>query len=97
MVLQIRPDAGQVVRDLDAVVAEVPGRADAGQLQDLGRADGAGREHDLAPGRDDPLRAVLAVGHGERTPAVQDDAAHQGIRLDPQVFPFFRRAQVRDG
>ena len=41
MILQVRADAGQLVRDGDAVLAQVIGGADAGEHQQLRRVDRA--------------------------------------------------------
>ena len=51
MVLQITANPGQVMNHLDADVAKRRRRADAGQLEQLRGADGAGRQHHLATGR----------------------------------------------
>ena len=48
MVLQVRADAGQVVRDADAERAQLIGRADAGQHQQLRRVDRAAAEDHFA-------------------------------------------------
>ena len=48
VVLQIVPDARQLVHHLDAVRAQVLGRPDPRQLEHLRRVDGAAGEHDLA-------------------------------------------------
>ena len=45
MVLQVLPDTGEVGDQADAQVAQLPGRADAGQQEQLRRADRA-RAHD---------------------------------------------------
>ena len=50
VIVQVLADAGQVVDHLDAVFAEMRGRADAGQHQQFGRADGAGGDDHLALG-----------------------------------------------
>ena len=51
--MQVLADPGQGVGDLDAQLAEEGGCTDAGELQELRRADGAGGEDELAPG-DEP-------------------------------------------
>ena len=50
VVAQVLADAGQIVVDLDAELLEAVGLADAGELQQLRRGDGAGR-HDHLAGR----------------------------------------------
>ena len=50
MVLQALADAGKIVQDLDANRAEMRGRADARQLQQMRRVGGAGREQHLRSG-----------------------------------------------
>ena len=47
MVLQALADAGQVMEDVDADLAEMLGVADTGQLQQVRRVDGAAAEDDL--------------------------------------------------
>ena len=67
MVVQVVADR-QVGDHVDAVLAQVAGRADAGQHQQLRRAEDAGAEDDLAvgpdrlpPGRGDDLNPDRAV------------------------------------
>ena len=49
MVLQVLPDAGEVGDRVDAQGAQLPGRADPGQQEQLRRADRA-RAHDHLTG-----------------------------------------------
>jgi hypothetical protein len=49
MVLQVLADARHMVRDRDPERLQPLAAADAGQLEDLRRADGAGGEDRLAP------------------------------------------------
>ena len=87
VILQVGADARQVVHHLDAVLLQMPGRADAGELQDLRRADRARRQHDLAAARGAPLGAVLAVAHADGAPAVEAPGRHQRLGLDVEVRP----------
>ena len=50
MILEVAADAGQLMQHADAMDGELIGRADAGQLQQLRRAERAGRQDDLAQG-----------------------------------------------
>jgi hypothetical protein len=52
MVLEVGPDAGQVLDHGDVETLEQITRADAAQLEDLGRVDGARREDDFLLSRD---------------------------------------------
>jgi len=45
-------DVGQVQAAVDADLRQLVLQADAGQQQELRRADGTGRQHDLARGGD---------------------------------------------
>ena len=79
MVLEVLADARQVVTATShADRAQVVGRADARQHQQLRRADRAGAEDDLAVGADDLARAGRAVAqaHAGRAVARQLDAEH---------------------
>ena len=58
VIVQVLADARQVVHHLDAVLAEMLGRADARQHQQLRRADGAGGDDDFALG---PQQLAAAV------------------------------------
>src|SRR5580658_2070769 len=48
VILKIRPDAGRIDHDLDAVPAQKIRRSDAGELQDLRRSDAAGAQNYFA-------------------------------------------------
>ena len=58
VVVQVAPDAGQVGDDVDPEAAELVGRADAREQQQLRRLDRAGADDDLALGADPLDRAV---------------------------------------
>ena len=59
MVDQVLADAGQIDEAVDAVVAQMVGRADPRQHQQLRRHQRAGREDDLAVGNAPCARARL--------------------------------------
>ncbi len=82
VVLQVRADAGLVEVDGDAERAEVVGRAEAGELQEAGGADGAGGEDDLCRGGDPG-----AIEEGDAGGAVVGDVDAGDLRagLDGQV------------
>ena len=61
------------------------GIADAGELEQLRRADGAGREQYLAPGIDAFSFAAGNEGHAARPLAIEDDAARERIGDDGQI------------
>jgi hypothetical protein len=59
VVLQVFADPGTIEHDGNAVFAQLRRRPDAGQQQQMGRADGAGREDDLAATAGAPCPAPL--------------------------------------
>ena len=66
---------------------QVLGVADAGEHQELGRADEAGREDDLLAGPDRPLRAVALLGDvgdldADRAAVLDDDLGGQRLGLE---------------
>ena len=50
MILQVLPDAGERMADLDAMLSQLLRRPDAGEHHQLRRAEGAGGEDYLATG-----------------------------------------------
>ena len=74
----------QVGDDADAVLAEVVGRADAGEHQQLGRAEHAGRQDDLLAGADRALGALLVEHLDAGGAAVLDDDL-QHVHLGPHL------------
>ena len=61
MVLQVAADAGEVVNDVDAELAQLVGRAVAGEQQELRGVVGAAGEDDLALGLQAVVPAVLTA------------------------------------
>ena len=95
MVAETGADAGQVPHRLDAHFGEMLGRADAGELEQVGRAERAAGDDDFAP-RPRPLGPRQRLVFDARRAAVLDQqAARLGGGLDVQVRPLFRRSQVR--
>ena len=68
MILQIGADARPVEHDRNAVLAQMRGRPDAGQQQDLRRADRAGGEDDFAAAA---RRCASRRSCRQRTPAAR--------------------------
>ena len=79
MILQVGPDAGRVMQHFDAMLLQQGARADAGELQDLRRADAAGAQDDLVCGlRADPAAGCLHLDTGAAQLAV-------GLRLNSEL------------
>src|SRR5690606_304924 len=70
VILQVAADAGQVVDHLDAQLAQLVGRADAGEEHELRRVEGTTREHDLALRLNAVILAVPTVVEGNRAPVL---------------------------
>src|SRR5262249_46273817 len=85
VVLQVVADAGLVEHDRNAEALELLGAAHAGELENLGRADRAGREDHLAASARGSRRAVLPPVHARRAWAVKRDPFHQAVGLEPQI------------
>jgi len=68
VVLEVLADTRQVVDDLDAEGAELVGRPDTRQEQELRRVDGAAAEDDLAVGVRDVRAIVVQIGGSSSTP-----------------------------
>ncbi len=97
MVLEVLADARQVGDDADPMLAQLRGRADPGEQQQLWRAECAGGEDRLLARRGHPGAAPLAVAHAGGAAAVDLDAEHLGARNDVEVVAAERRAQVGVG
>ena len=96
MVAEVLSHAGQVVDDGDAHLAQVGGRADTGQEQYVGRADGSGGEDDLLSLDREPLAAALDLDADGLLP-FEDDAAGGAVGADGQIEPMAGRVQVAEG
>jgi hypothetical protein len=80
VVLEGGADAGQVVDDVHADGAQVVGRPDAGLQEELGRADAARGDQDLAIAADSPGRQPLLLDdlHAYGAPTLHDDSRDEG-------------------
>src|SRR5579872_1899083 len=93
MILQVASDTGLVEHRRNAVLAKPIGRADARALQDHGGGDGAGRQHDLAPGARLEKAAVLAEAHADTARALEHQSVDQDFGQKPQVRSIEHRLQ----
>ncbi len=94
MVLQVGADAGDVGRDRDAVLPQQRGRAEAGELHELRRVEGAAGEDHLAIGARHMRRAAAAILDAGRTAAVEQDAGRERVGDDLEVGAPARLAQI---
>src|ERR671911_687716 len=65
---EVAPDALELVQHRDAMRLQMLARPDPRELEELGRVDRAGGEHDLAPRLRGELGAVVAVAAPRRPP-----------------------------
>src|SRR6185369_8756642 len=72
---------------------ELAGGTDAGQFEDLHRADRAGREDYLAATARRSAFTVLPPAHADGALAVEHDAFHQALGFQPQVRPAEHRLE----
>ena len=87
MVDQVLADAGQV-DDGSAMpcAAQLLGRADAGQHQQLRRHQRAGGDDHLAVGEGPPLAPRgIAIGDADGAPVLDLDPAHRRVEAERQV------------
>ena len=99
MVLQVFPDARQVQHDLDAMLAEVVYRADAGQHEKLWRVDRAGAHDHLAAarGRARSFAPARILDAGGATPLAAGFLHGVRLGLDRQIGPPPHRPQIGGG
>ena len=97
MVVEVLADAGKIVDRRDADLPQMRGIADARQLQELRRIDGARRYDDLAVGmrRDDPAAALVFDAGGALS--VEQDAAGEGPGRELHVPAAQGRAEIGVG
>ncbi len=84
--MRLAPTDGQVGDHVDALLAQVVGRADAGEHQQLGRADRARREDHLGLGPGGLVAALAPVGDPGRPAALDQHPGHQGVGDDGEVL-----------
>jgi hypothetical protein len=87
MVLEVAADAGAIEQHRDAGFAQPVGRADAGELEELRRTDGAGAEDHLAAGGDLVRDAAAAEADAGGLEPVEQHALGQRFGLDAEVGP----------
>src|SRR5215472_2561938 len=85
MVLQVPADTGAVGEDGEAERLEFGGGADAGQLQELRRVDGAAGENYLAAAEGEMLTTAAAVADAGGALPLEGDAEGAGIGEDVQI------------
>ena len=94
MVLHVLAHAGEVMANLDAVLAEVGFRPDAGQHQELRRAEGAGAEDDGLGGGCLPALAAPEVVHADDARALEPESQRLRVGHDTQVVAALGRPEV---
>ena len=94
MVLQILPDAGQIMHHVDPVPRQLRPRPDARQLEQMRRFDRARRQNHLARGTDFVHPAVLLVGDANRPAPLQQHARHQRPCRHLEIGPLQSRFQI---
>ena len=95
MISQVLANAGHVFEQRNAHLFEMVGRADAGQHQDMRRADRPGAENDFRALNRKPVAAACDL-HPDGTVPVEQEAMHQTVRPDAQVQAMPRRVQVAE-
>src|SRR5499427_5091935 len=93
MILKVVADPRAVMDDGDSHLVQPGRRADPGKLQDLRRADGAGRQDDLALGPRLHELPVLAELDADGAPALEDDFLDQNAGLELEVGSIEDRLQ----
>jgi hypothetical protein len=86
VLVQAGADVRAVDDDIDDGGPRRVGGTDARELEELGRGDAAAREDHLAG-----VGAQATSLHAGRSAAVEQDAVHDGVRLDAEIGP------VREG
>src|SRR5262249_13365922 len=94
VILQVLADAGLVEHDGNAELPELVRGADAGEFEDLHRANRAGRENDFAADARGSPRAVLAPVYGDGTPFLKLDPLDQAVELEAQVGALEHRREA---
>jgi len=95
VVLEVLADTRQIGHDRDPQRAQVRRVADARQLEELRRVEGAAREDHLT-GRDRLGPPALALDlHADRTTAVEVDPGHEGPGPDLEVAAAHHRVEIR--
>src|SRR5690554_3051922 len=85
MIVEVVAHAGQIDLDIDAVIAEMIGRANAAEHEDLRRADGASRKNHLGGSAINLALSVLDDLHAGGATVFDDDALGMRVEDDGQV------------
>ena len=80
VVLQIRADAGKIVDDLDAVLAQVALGSDTGKLQQVRRVERAAADDHFAVRPDSTRLPVPAIAHADGAPPLEQEPFRPGSR-----------------
>ena len=97
MVLQVGADARPVGHDLDALLPQMLGRADAGEHEQLRRVDRGGGEDHFGPGPHATHRAAGLVLDPNRAPVLHHHAADVGMGPERQVAALQRGLEIGVG
>src|SRR5690606_24967693 len=85
MIVEVVAHAGQIDQNIDAVRAEMIGRANAAEHEDLRRADGASRKNHLGGSAINLALSVLDDLHAGGATVFDDDALGMRVEDDGQV------------
>src|SRR5215469_2086119 len=85
VVVQVGADRSEVVRDLDTHLVQMVTRSDAGQQQELWRAENAAGDNHLALGPSDLHATGRAELDANGAAVLDDDSCRMRVQLDHQV------------
>ena len=97
VVLQVLPDSGEVVHDVDAQSLQLVGVADARDLEEPGGVDGAAAQDDVARTRPAPCPRASRVLDADSPLPTEQDPRDERPRLHRQVRPPHDGVQVGAG
>ncbi len=94
VVAEVAADARQGMLHRHADLAQIVGIADARDLQELRRVDGAATQDHVAAGADLLRLAALSIGDADGLPALEVDALDQRVGDHLEVRPAHRGPQI---
>src|SRR6516164_5825256 len=94
MVLQILTDFAARMDERDAFLDKEIGRADSGELEELGTLDGAGGEDDFAPCPHFVLAAAANIANTLRPTPFEKNTVCERVRDDVQLRMTTDRPQI---